>query len=144
MDVWWFPTIFYVMIWNHPIETTIRNWLIVWSSRQIEPLHETTSTWYSKTPQFFYDTYLESFNWNVSVAPPSFGSKYPQIWLWNCVEDRPRRMWLFLASKETRRGDGRDEGVVFHPGPIRNGIPLKNPCLFVNGCFSWMIPNHIT
>lgn len=41
-------------------------------------------------------------------------------------------------------GDGRDEGVVFHPGPIRNGIPLKNPCLFVNGCFSWMISKHIT
>ena len=23
MDVWWFPTIFYIKIWNHPIETTI-------------------------------------------------------------------------------------------------------------------------
>ena len=27
MDVWWFPTIFYVMILNYPIETTIANWL---------------------------------------------------------------------------------------------------------------------
>ena len=27
MDVWWFPTIFYIKIWNHPIETTIYKWL---------------------------------------------------------------------------------------------------------------------
>ena len=27
MDDWWFPTISYVKIWNHPIETTIYKWL---------------------------------------------------------------------------------------------------------------------
>ena len=27
MDVWWFPTISYVKIGNHPIETTIYEWL---------------------------------------------------------------------------------------------------------------------
>ena len=24
---WWFPTIFYIKIWNHPIETSIYKWL---------------------------------------------------------------------------------------------------------------------
>ena len=27
MDVWWFPTISQVKIWNHPVETTTKNWL---------------------------------------------------------------------------------------------------------------------
>ncbi len=27
MHVWWFPTISYIKVWNHPIETTIYKWL---------------------------------------------------------------------------------------------------------------------
>ncbi len=26
MDVWWFPTISQVKIWNHPVETTTKTW----------------------------------------------------------------------------------------------------------------------
>ena len=33
MDVWWFPTISYVKIGNHPIETTIYKWLAARGSR---------------------------------------------------------------------------------------------------------------
>ena len=27
MDVWWFPTVFYAMIGNHPVETNHKKWL---------------------------------------------------------------------------------------------------------------------
>ena len=29
MDLWWFPTISYVKVGNHPIETTIHKWLVL-------------------------------------------------------------------------------------------------------------------
>ena len=41
MDVWWFPTISYVKVGNHPIETTICK-IVVWGSRGVShSLHKT-------------------------------------------------------------------------------------------------------
>ena len=41
MDVWWFPTISYVKVGNHPIETTIYK-MVVWGSRGVShSLHKT-------------------------------------------------------------------------------------------------------
>ena len=38
MDVWWFPTISYVKIGNHPIETTIYEWLFGVPGKNNQPI----------------------------------------------------------------------------------------------------------
>ena len=55
MDVWWFPTIFYIKIWNHPIETTIYKWLGTWGFQVCQFNHPFMSNLQGK---FFSSTEL--------------------------------------------------------------------------------------
>ena len=74
---------------------------------------------------------------------PLSRSEYPQIRLGNCVEDRSRRMWLFLARGrwQSWRRWPREDGWVGW-----KGVSFTHPLEFAEksektsmGCFSWMM-----
>ena len=67
MDVWWFPTISYVKVWNHPIETTIYKWLFGVPG-------VTVDGWWLNQPTHFKNMLVK-----LGSSSPNFGVKIPKI-----------------------------------------------------------------
>ena len=84
-------TILYVMIWNHPIETTIKNWLFgdVWSSRY--------STWHS-------NHHSTSYRKSVAINMLSLlGFHHEPAWGRLCEDKCPRGASLWPSCFPVRQ-----------------------------------------
>ena len=60
MDGWWQQQFFNVMIWNHPVETTIKNGLFGVPGRKLAPKIEMAATHLFKFALFLFETMISS------------------------------------------------------------------------------------